>query len=62
MPKYRVKVYEENWGWLEVEAEDEEEAHERVLDDMRDLNSYRFWSGCRDQDGNVDLDIEVVME
>jgi hypothetical protein len=62
MPKYRVKVYEENWGWVEVEAEDEDDAQEQVEDSMRGLNSYRFWSGCRDQDGNVDLDIEVVME
>ena len=59
MPKYRVSVREENWGSLEVEAEDEEDARNQVENHMG-LNSYRFWSMCRDADGELDISAEEV--
>ncbi|MBN1434275.1 hypothetical protein JW921_05900 [Candidatus Fermentibacterales bacterium] len=59
MPKYRVKICEETYGSVEVEAEDEQEAEELVQADM-DAAGVRFWVGVRNQDGEVHFNVEEV--
>jgi hypothetical protein len=57
MSKYRVHVREENWGWVEVEAESAAAAEEAVLEDL-DVSGRPFWLRARDQDGETSVDAE----
>lgn len=61
MTRYRVQVREENWGWVEVEADDIDSAEETVRE-LMDAEGRSFWLRAEDQDGETQVEVEALTE